>query len=52
VFLVGTGAANHALGGLSLFDGAAVGGDPIVVLVAPIEVFNEESGDFAVIDFT
>ena len=51
MFLMGAGAADHALGGLALLDGAAVGGDPVVVLVAPIEVFNREPGDFPVIDF-
>src|SRR5215207_3243459 len=52
MFLMGTRAADHALGGLALLDGAAVGGNPIVMLVAPIQILNKKSGYFAVIDFT
>ena len=51
MFLVGARPAHHALGGLALLYGAAVGGDPIVVLVTPIQVFNEKAGNFTVIDF-
>lgn len=52
MFLVGAGAADHALGRLALLNGAAVGGDPVVVLVAPVQILNEKPGDLAVIDVT
>ena len=51
MLFMGAGAADHALGGFALLNGAAVGGNPVIVLVAPIEVFNKEPGYFAVIDF-